>query len=268
MTVESSNAVLAARRIAWHGRRFSMRLVVLALFLAVGYPVGAADVAPSAEPERWSEPKKSDGKDGLPPGIPPTRDSEMQHRVLQLMKENRIRYGADAALMQGLLLTHSLEGDAILTTESTIVGFEESEGRKWVAFRVASGVVLNDSLERERRLERMWHIVVERTLRRYPTFTVPADGVAVELHWNHKAYRTLDDIYANVEDVGPIERGKFYLPGGDLSAFVEHRLGAQELLERSRVFLDDEPVKLRLVESPKTDDPAAAKTEETAAAKP
>jgi hypothetical protein len=185
----------------------------------------------------------------LPGGLPPTRSADDRRAVLELMKQNRQKYGDDAALLQGLLLTHSLQGEAVLTTESTIVGFEEHEGHKYVAFRVASGVVLNDkSFDREQRLERIWHIIIERTLLRYPRFTAPADGVAIEIEYNHRPYQQLADLYNEADDTGAVERAKFYMLSSDLSDFLAHQIGTQDFLERSRVLLDDQPVKLRIME--------------------
>jgi len=185
----------------------------------------------------------------FPSGLPPTRSADDRRAVLELMKQNRQKYGGDAALLQGLLLTHSLQGEAILTTESTIVGFEEHEGHKYVAFRVASGVVLNDkSLDREQRLERIWHIIIERTLLRYPKFTAPADGVAIEIEYNHRPYQQIADLYNDADDTGAIERAKFYMLSADLGDFLAHQIGTQDFLERSRVLLDDQPVKLRIME--------------------
>ena len=185
----------------------------------------------------------------LPSGLPPTRSADDRRAVLELMKQNRQKYGDDAALLQGLLLTHSLQGEAVLTTESTIVGFEEHEGHKYVAFHVASGVILNDkSLDREQRLERIWHIVVERTLLRYPKFTAPADGVAIEIEYNHRPYQQLADLYDDADDTGTVERAKFYMLSSDLGDFLAHQIGTQDFLVRSRVLLDDQPVKLRIME--------------------
>ncbi len=184
--------------------------------------------------------------------LPPTKDDAGRRMVLQLMKENRVRYGDDAALLQGLLLTHSLQGDAILTTESTIVGFEENGGRKYVAFKVASGIVLNDRklAKPGERLEKIWHSVLERTLTRYPSFQAPGDGLAIEVNYHHKPFHELSDLYENIEDVGPLERAKFYLLGTDLSAYLERRLTVQEFLERSEILLDGEAVKIRLADVP------------------
>jgi hypothetical protein len=185
----------------------------------------------------------------LPGGLPPTRNADERIAVLELMKQNREKYGPDAALLQGLLLTHSLQGEAVLTTESTILGFEEREGHKYVGFRVASGVVLNDkSLDRDQRLERIWHIIIERTLSRYPKFTAPADGVAIEIEYNHRPYEQLADMYAEPEDNGTVERAKFYMLSSDLGPYLAHQIGTQDFLERSQVLIDDQPVKLHLKE--------------------
>ena len=206
-----------------------MRVLLLSLLLSV--PVIAAE-----DPE-------------LPAGLPPTRSADERRAVLELMKQNRQKYGEDAALLQGLLLTHALQGEAVLTTESTIVGFEEHEGHKYVTFRLASGIVLNDkSLDREQRLERIWHLILERTLLRYPKFSAPADGVAIEIEYSHRPYQQLADLYNEADDTGTVERAKFYMLSSDLTELLAHQLGTQDFLERSRVLVDNQPAKLRLME--------------------
>lgn len=182
-------------------------------------------------------------------GLPIAPGKDERRAVLELMKQNTEKYGGDIALLQGLLLVHSLQGEAVLTTESRIVGFEKSEGRNYVACHVASGVVLNDrqQLTREQRLERIWHIVLERALAKYQNFSAPADGVAIEIQYNHRAFETISEV-GKSDDVGPVERAKFYLATADLRDYLSQRVGPQEFLERSRILLDDQPVKLRLVE--------------------
>lgn len=185
---------------------------------------------------------------GLPSTLPPAVSADQRRAVLELMKQNTEKYGADAALLQGLLLIHSLQGEAVFTTESTILGFEQAQGRRYVAFHLASGVVLDDKhLSREQRLERIWHVVLERTLLKYPKFQCPAEGVVVEIQYNHRPYDHAADL-ATSDDAGPAERAKFYILESDLTEFLEHRLGAQQFLERSRILLDDQPVKLTLTE--------------------
>lgn len=198
----------------------------------------------------------------LPSGLPPAPTKDERRAVLELMKHNTEKYGSDAALLQGLLLTHSLQGEAVLNTESTIVGFEQAAGRKYVALRVASGVVLNDKqLSRERRLERIWHVILEPTLLKYPTFTAPADGLVIEIEYNHRSFDKVVDLYTGIDDAGPVERAKFYLLATDLAEFLAYRLGPQAFIERSRVLLDDRPVELQLTEvsmPPRPQRPASA----------
>ena len=200
----------------------------------------------------------------LPAGLPDAATKDQRVAVLQLMKANTEKYGSDAALLQGLLLTHSLQGEAVLTTESTILGFEESAGRKYLGFRVASGVVLNDNeMDRDRRLERIWHVVLERTLMKYPKFNAPADGLAVEIRYNHRPYERLADVGQTDDDFGPEERAKFYMLSADLEEFLAKRMGPQDFLGRARILVDDRPVKIHLTEvsMPPPPDPMAPRVD-------
>ncbi len=182
-------------------------------------------------------------------GLPIAPGKDERQAVLLLMKQNTEKYGSDVALLQGLLLVHSLQGEAVLSTESRILGFEKTGGRNYVNCRVASGVVLNDKqqLTAEQRLERIWHIVLERAFSKYEKFSAPADGLAIEIEYNHKAFDRMAEV-GESDDVGPTERAKFYLTMADLTDYMGRRVGPQELLERSKILLDDQPVKLRLVE--------------------
>jgi len=205
-------------------------------------------------------PAWADDAEALPQGLP-AASGDQRRAVLQLMRDNREKYGDDSALLQGLLLTHSLQGEAVLTTESTIVGFEQLEGRKYVTFRVNSGMVLNDkSLDRSQRLERIWHVILERTLLRYSKFTAPGDGLAVEIQYNHRPYNAIADLYAGADDSGPTERAKFYMLATDLEEFLARRIGPQAFLDRSRIVLDDESIPLHLMEVSMPPRPAGMET--------
>jgi hypothetical protein len=168
---------------------------------------------------------------------------ETKKAVISLLRHNRQMYGDDAAILQGLLLVHANQGhDAVLGTESEIVGYETAEGKKFIVFRVASGAILNDAeFDRDQRVERIWHSIVEKTLLRYPTFAVPADGIAIDVKWNHRRYASVSQLYETIDQEGDVERAKFYLHAPHITGFVEHKIAASELLGRSKVLLDDRP---------------------------
>ncbi len=174
---------------------------------------------------------------------------ENRKQVISLLQENRRTYGDDAAILQGLLLIHAIQADAVLASEAAITGFENVGERRFVSFRVVSGTVFNDhELSRNQRLERIWHSVLERTLRRYPTFHVNGDGIAVEIQYNHRPYVSMAELYRTIDAEGTVERAKFYILTTDLQLFLERRVDAQELLEHSRIFLDEAPIKISLEE--------------------
>jgi hypothetical protein len=178
---------------------------------------------------------------------PPTGDD--RRAVLELMKRNTRKYGPDAALLQGLLLTHSLQGDAVFTAESTLVGFEQAEGHEFIAFRLASGVVLDDKrLTPAQRVEHVWHVILERTLLKYPKFQGPGDGLSVDIAYSHRPFDQIADL-ASLDAPGPIEHAKFYMLSADIAEFLARRIGAQEFLARSRVLLDGRPIAIHLTEA-------------------
>jgi hypothetical protein len=171
-------------------------------------------------------------------GLPPVGE-EARQALIALFKENRRKYGDDAAVMQGLLLVHANRSGAVLATESAIV----------VLFRVDSGTIFDDrSTSPEQRLEAVWHSILERTLLRYPSFRVPGDGIAVEILYSHRPFDFPADLYRPIDDRGVLERAKFYLSAADVSEFVAGRLGGREMLARSAILLDDRPVRPEVVD--------------------
>lgn len=181
-------------------------------------------------------------------GLPPVGE-EARQALIALFKENRRKYGEDAAVMQGLLLVHANRSGAVLATESAIVGFEERDHRRYVLFRVDSGTIFDDrSTSPEQRLEAVWHSILERTLLRYPSFRVPGDGIAVEILYSHRPFDIPADLYRPIDDRGVLERAKFYLSAADVSEFVAGRLGGREMLARSAILLDDRPVRPEVVD--------------------
>jgi hypothetical protein len=176
-------------------------------------------------------------------------DSETHQEIVKLLRENRLKYGDDATILQGLLMAHSVDTDAILTTESGITGIEETDGKRFIAYRVASGVVFNDNdLDRDARLSRVWQSILARSFLTYPDFSIPADGVAIEIAYHHRPYGKVSELYREIDDVGPLERAKFYFLGADIAAFLDQKLSSQALLAKAKVSVDDQPIEFRLQE--------------------
>jgi hypothetical protein len=179
----------------------------------------------------------------------PATEADAKKALVALIRRNRQQYGEDAAVMQGLFLMNTNQRDAVIASECAITGFEETDDRRYVAIRVASGAVFDDgTMNQDERLARVWHSILEPTFQRYETFDVNGDGIVVEVTYNHRPYRSMSELYETIDDVGPVERVKFYLTEANLAAYVENRLGAQDLLDRSRVLVDEKPVKMTVHE--------------------
>lgn len=185
-------------------------------------------------------------------------DNETHQAIVLMLRENRQLYGDDATILQGLLMAHAVDADAILTTESAITGFEESNGKRFIGYRLASGVVFNDNhLDRDDRLSRVWQEIVERSFLTYPEFAIPADGVAIEIAYNHRPYGTTSELYREIENVGPTERVKFYVSAEDIAAFLKREMSSRSLVSNSEVRVDDELVQFVLEEEMTVPEPPA-----------
>ena len=170
-------------------------------------------------------------------------DDKQHQAIMQHLRENRRKYGDDATILQGLLMAHAVDGDAVLTAESGIKGFHEDAGKKYLRYKVATGMVLNDKfMNLDGRLSHIWDTVLEKSFLTYPSFSVPADGVLIELTYNHKPYGTAQDLYREMDDLGPLESARFFFLSEDIGHFIAQKLPAKDLLARARVHVDDRPV--------------------------
>lgn len=191
------------------------------------------------------------------PGYDP--ENETHQEIMKLLRDNRLKYGEDATILQGLLMAHSVDADAILTTESGITGIEEEAGKRFIAYRVASGVVFNDNdVDQDGRLSRVWQSILARSFLTYPEFSIPADGVAIEIAYHHRPYRAVSELYENVDEPGRIERAKFYFLAQDIGAFLKRELTSHALLAKANVRVDDRPIDFRLQEQMTVPRPAEA----------
>lgn len=183
---------------------------------------------------------------------PPALAEELpssRREVAQALDELRERYGLDAVRMQSHLLRNALEGGSILTASAGIRGFDEREGgTRYLVFRLETGIVYDDgTVAREEQPARVWTEVVDPTLRQFATLDVPADGVALEIAYQHATYGSRSELLRAIEDRPPAtDELHLRLRASDVVDFVHARLSAVELLQRSSVSLNGRPADLRL----------------------
>jgi hypothetical protein len=74
------------------------------------------------------------------------------------------------------------------------------------------------------------------------SFAHAADGVRIDLLYHHKSFPQTDDLVEHVDEPGPIEEAKFYIPNDPIQAFMKKELSDQQLLSHAQVFVDGKPV--------------------------
>jgi hypothetical protein len=187
-----------------------------------------------------------------PPRGGPSRD------VLNALGGVRSRYGADAVMIEGFLMGHAIEGGSVLETSVTVAGIEELNARRYLTFKLDTGIVYNDhDVSPETRTGRIWTRIVERTLRRFRSIKVPADGMQFFVTFTHRPY--VEEPGWRVElnrDHGTAESVAFYLSNSDVAEFLTARITAQQLLDRTTVLVDGAPQ--RVVAEPPEPTPSAA----------
>jgi hypothetical protein len=125
-----------------------------------------------------------------------------------------------------------------------VTGFEDRDGKRYLGFKVDTGIVYNDrELRADSRPARAWRDIIETSLRKFHAMTVAADGIAVRLGYTHRDYATEEDLRAHLrDDSGVPEAAAFYLLLPDVNALMAARITGQELIDRSVVLINDVPV--------------------------
>jgi hypothetical protein len=176
-----------------------------------------------------------------------------KEEIVDSLREVSSKYGPDTVMLQAYLLNEALRLGSILETSISAPSTEEREERTYLALSLDSGLVFNDrDTTQTDRVTRVWREIVERTLRRYESLQLPADGVAIGIGYDHKTFASDADLRAGLQKEGRGQRETvaFYLLGSDVGRFLARELSAQELLDRSYVLLDDRPYVLRLPSPP------------------
>lgn len=182
--------------------------------------------------------------DQEPTPEPGTSRKEIQDSLRELQR----KYGSDAVLMEGALLGQAIRSGSIVDAVISVDGVEERNGKRFLAFKLETGIIYNDrEVAANERSTRAWIEVVEASLRQFRKPSVPADGVAVVVSYTHKPYADLADLHEHLkEGHGEPEAVAFYLLVSDIVDLNTDRITSQQLIDRSTVLLNGAPTRLVL----------------------
>ena len=160
--------------------------------------------------------------------------------VLQALQDVQRKYGADAVMMEGHLIGQAIRGGSIVEAEVSVPGIEERDGKRFLTFKVETGIIYNDrEITPAARPARVWADVVETTLRKFHALTLPADGIALRCGYAHKPYIDEPDLRAHLsEGRGDPEAAAFYLLLSDVTELMSNRITGQQLADRSIILVD------------------------------
>ena len=212
----------ALLRGSFHGSFARGRLHAFALTLLAGLLLA---VTAPADPPRPQAPQLPRSPFGQP--TPP--------EIAALLRKTTDAYGADAAALQVEFLHQVVHAGSVLPAGVRVRGLERHGTYHYLLFFVETGIVFNsgqsDPAGRRRQL---WADVVAPVLGRWPSYDVPADGIAVELHYTHRSYVSSEQLADTVlTDPGVPEATAVFLLRNDILAFRAQRFDADDLFDRS-----------------------------------
>jgi len=158
----------------------------------------------------------------------------------KLLRELNQEYGADTVALLSWLNEASIHHQrSVLTATVRVDGKEAHDTLSFLVFKVETGVIFNtNTTDQANRLTDLWEQVLVKAFSHFDTFTVPTDGIVINLLSHCKAFAEKDDLADHVDEPGPIEEVKFYFPGEVLRAYLRKQLSAQALLSRTSVFVN------------------------------
>ncbi len=188
--------------------------------------------------------------DGAPAPQPEELDGARRahQEIVSTLQDVQRKYGSDAVMMQGHLLGHAIRNGSILEAAISIPGFEERDGKRFLAFKLDTGIIYNDrDLLPPARAGRAWTDIVEATLRKFRTLSLPGDGIALVLGYAHKAYGDEADLRAHLGDShGEAEAAAFYLLLSDVTELMAEHITGQQLVDRATILVDGTPTHIDL----------------------
>ena len=179
---------------------------------------------------------------------PPPEEGTSRQEILDSLHALQRKYGSDAVLMEGHLLGQAIRSGSILEAVISVEGVEERNGKRFLTFKLETGIVYNDrEVAAHERSARAWSEIVEVTLRQFHKPSVPADGVAVVVSYTHKPYTDLADLHEHLKEThGEPEAVAFYVLLPDIVDLNADRITPQQLVDRSTVLLNGAPAHLTL----------------------
>jgi hypothetical protein len=166
----------------------------------------------------------------------------------KLLRELNNLYGADTVALVSQLNDASIRHqESVLTATVSVPGKESRDNGTFLTFRVETGIIFNTRTSAQAaRLTSLWVDLLEQAFSHFETLTIPTDGIMVDLRSHCKAMAEGELVADHVDDPGPIEDVKFYFLGEPLRAYLEKKLPAVELLQRSSILVDDVPLQWAL----------------------
>jgi hypothetical protein len=167
--------------------------------------------------------------------------------VREFLKEQVKEYGPDAVSLLTWLMEATTHSGSILTASAKINGYETQHDRKFLVFRIDTGLIFNSRLSNQTaRLATLWTKILAYAFAQVDPLNLPAEGVVIDFFYHQKVLAEAEDLSEHVDDPGRVEEAKFYFLEGPLLAFLSKQLPAQSLLDQSQVILDGVPVRLIL----------------------
>lgn len=164
-----------------------------------------------------------------------------------LLRDLHVKYGPDTVSLLGSLLNATIYSGSVLTASVRVNDPEDRENKKFLVFRVETGIIFNTRTHNQSsRLIMLWTKIIDKAFAQHDTIQVPADGVMIDLLSYQKSYPESDDISQHVDEPGTIEEVKFYFPAEPLQAFLRKELPAPVLLARSAILVGNAAVTLVL----------------------
>jgi len=168
--------------------------------------------------------------------------------ILNVMQDVRRKYGSDAVMLQGHLMSHAVRNGAVGETVSGVDGFEDRDGKRFVIFRLETGIIYNDrELDTASRPARAWTDIIEASLRTFHTLALPGDGIVLRLAYAHRGYDSEAELRTHLrEQPGTPETAVFYLMLPDVGDLLSDRITGQQLIERSTTLVNGTAARVSL----------------------